>query len=118
MTWTLETERLDLRPMELGDLDAFAAVVGDPYAMRFYPKVFNRDMTRAWIERMQERYERDGIGLLSVIERATGEMIGDCGPAVQQTGHGMFVELGFCGSVSWATSSPGTDLPAMSSSHT
>ena len=55
MTWTLETERLDLRPMELGDLDAFAAVVGDPYAMRFYPKVFNRDMTRAWIERKQER---------------------------------------------------------------
>ena len=90
MTWTLETERLLLRPMELGDLDAFAAVVGDPYTMRFYPKAFDRDGARSWIERMQERYERDGFGLLSVVERATGEMIGDCGPAVEQTGHGGF----------------------------
>jgi RimJ/RimL family protein N-acetyltransferase len=70
-------------------------VVGDPYAMRFYPKPFDRSMARAWIERTQERYERDGFGLLSVVERATGEMIGDCGPAVQQTGHGTFVELGW-----------------------
>ncbi len=95
VTWTLETERLLLRPMEMGDLGAFAAVVGDPYAMRFYPRPFDRSMARAWIERTQERYERDGFGLLSVIERATGEMIGDCGPAVQQTGHGTFVELGW-----------------------
>jgi len=89
------TERLLLRPMELGDLDAFAPVVGDPYAMRFYPKPFDRASARTWIERMQERYERDGFGLLAVVERATGEMIGDCGPAVQQTGHGTFVELGW-----------------------
>jgi RimJ/RimL family protein N-acetyltransferase len=95
VTWTLETDRLHLRPMELDDLDAFAAVVGDPYAMRFYPKPFDRSMARLWIERTQERYERDGFGLLSVIERSSGEMIGDCGPAVQQTGHGAFVELGW-----------------------
>ena len=95
MTWTLETDRLHLRPMALDDLDAFAAVVGDPYAMRFYPKPFDRSMARLWIERTQERYERDGFGLLSVIERSSGEMIGDCGPAVQQTGHGAFVELGW-----------------------
>jgi RimJ/RimL family protein N-acetyltransferase len=95
VTWTLETKRLLLRPMELGDLDAFAVVVGDPYAMRFYPKPFNRDMTHTWIERMQERYERDGFGLLAVVERASSEMIGDCGPAMQQTSHGTFVELGW-----------------------
>jgi RimJ/RimL family protein N-acetyltransferase len=95
VTWTLETERLLLRPMEPADVDAFSLVVGDPYAMRFYPKPFDRDMTRTWIERMQERYERDGFGSLAVVERATGEMIGDCGPAVQQTGLGTFVELGW-----------------------
>jgi ribosomal-protein-alanine N-acetyltransferase len=95
VTWTLETERLVLRPMEIGDLDAFAEVVRDPYTMRFYPQAFDREAARGWIERMQERYERDGFGLLSVIERATGEMIGDCGPAMQQTGHGSFVELGW-----------------------
>lgn len=95
VTWHVETERLRLRPMSLDDLDAFAAVVGDPESMRFYPRPFDRPMARAWIERVGERYERDGIGLLAVVERATDEMIGDCGPMVQETGHGSFVELGW-----------------------
>jgi RimJ/RimL family protein N-acetyltransferase len=95
MTWHLETQRLLLRPMELDDLDAFALVVGDPIAMRFYPRPFDREMTRTWIVRVRDRYERDGIGLLAVVERATGEMIGDCGPMVMETGHGTHVELGW-----------------------
>jgi RimJ/RimL family protein N-acetyltransferase len=93
MTWHLETGRLLLRPIELDDLDAFALVVGDPIAMRFYPRPFDREMTRTWIARVRERYERDGVGLLAVVERATGEMIGDCGPMVMETGHGTHVEL-------------------------
>ena len=95
VTWNLETERLQLRPMSLDDLDAFFEVVVDPVSMRFYSRPFDRETTRAWIEWVQERYARDGIGLLAVVERATGEMIGDCGPMVQETGHGSFVELGW-----------------------
>ena len=95
MSWRLETERLQLRPMVPDDLDAFARVVGDPIAMRCYPEPFEREMTRVWIERVGERYERDGFALLAVVERVTGEMIGDCGPIVQETGHGTFVELGW-----------------------
>ncbi len=68
VTWHLETERLQLRPMSLDDLDAFAQVVGDPVSMRFYPRPFDREMARTWIERVQERYERDGFGLLAVVE--------------------------------------------------
>jgi RimJ/RimL family protein N-acetyltransferase len=81
--------------MELSDLDALASVVGDPYAMRFYAKPFDRDKTRAVIGGMRERYERDGFGLLAVVERATGETIGDCGPSVQETSRGRFAELGW-----------------------
>ena len=95
MTWHLETDRLQLRPLVLDDVDAFARVVGDPISMRFYPKPFDEDMTRMWIERMQERYARDGFGLLALVERVTGEMIGNCGPTLQETGHGAFVELGW-----------------------
>ena len=95
MTWHLETERLLLRPMELDDLDAFAMVVGDAGAMRFYPRPFDRMMAREWIVRVRERYECDGIGLLAVLEQDTGEMIGDCGPMVMETGHGTHVELGW-----------------------
>jgi RimJ/RimL family protein N-acetyltransferase len=52
-------------------------------------------MARDWIARVRERYDRDGIGLLAVVERGTGEMIGDCGPMMIETGHGRHVELGW-----------------------
>jgi len=95
MTWRLETDRLLLRPMVPGDLDGFLPVVNDPMSMRFYPSPFDREMARLWIERIGERYERDGFGLLAVIERETNEMVGDCGPMRMETGHGTFVELGW-----------------------
>lgn len=95
MTWDLETDRLLLRPMDPHDLDAFAEILGDPWSMRFYPRPFDRAMARAWIDRTRERYEGDGFGLLAVIERATGDVIGDAGPTMQETGHGRHVELGW-----------------------
>jgi ribosomal-protein-alanine N-acetyltransferase len=95
MSWHLETERLRLRPMSLDDLDALARVVGDPVSMRFYPRPFDREMTRAWIEAVAERYLRDGFGLLAVEEKATGEMIGDCGPMLMETSLGSCVEIGW-----------------------
>jgi [ribosomal protein S5]-alanine N-acetyltransferase len=93
VTWHLETERLLLRPMVPDDLDAFLPVVSDTVSMRFYPKPFDREMVLTWIERVQERYERDGFGLLAVVERETEEMVGDCGPVLMETDHGTFVEL-------------------------
>jgi RimJ/RimL family protein N-acetyltransferase len=63
--------------------------------MRFYPRPFDREMARAWIERTVQRYEHDEIGLLTVVEDATGEIIGDCGPTLQETDYGSFVELGW-----------------------
>ena len=95
MTWRLETERLLLRPLVPDDLDAFLPVVSDPWSMRFYPNPFDREKAHEWIKRVAERYERDGFGLLAVVERATGELIGDCGPMLMETGHGTFVELGW-----------------------
>ena len=71
MTWHLETERLALRPLVPDDLDAFLPVVSDPWSMRFYPKPFDREKAREWIERVEERYERDGFGLLAVVECET-----------------------------------------------
>lgn len=95
MTWLLDTPRLHLRPMRMDDLDAFSAVVSDPISMRFYPEPFDREQVRTWIERVGERYERDGFGLLAVVEEATGEMIGDCGPMIQPVHGEPHVEIGW-----------------------
>jgi RimJ/RimL family protein N-acetyltransferase len=92
---TIETERLRLRPLEMDDLDALHAIQSDPEHMRFYPHPFDRDETRDWIERMWERYERDGFALLAVEDRRTGAFLGNVGPMVQHVDGVDEVELGW-----------------------
>jgi RimJ/RimL family protein N-acetyltransferase len=79
----LETPRLALREMAIGDLDFVAAMLGHPEVMRFYPKVYSRDEARSWIERQLSRYTRDGHGLWLAEDRATGEPVGQVGLMTQ-----------------------------------
>jgi RimJ/RimL family protein N-acetyltransferase len=92
---TLETARLRLRPLRDADLEPLHAIQSDPEHMRFYPHPFSLDESRAWIERMQERYERDGLGLLAVEDRTTGEFLGNVGPCIQVVDGVDEVELGW-----------------------
>ena len=93
----LETDRLRLRALRAddSDLEALFAVLGDPESMRFYPAPFDREGTKRWIDRQLERYELDGFGLLVIEDRITGDVIGDCGPTVQEADGESFVELGW-----------------------
>ena len=63
--------------------------------MRFYPHPFSMDESREWIDRMRERYERDGFSLLAVEDRATGEFLGNVGPILQHVDGVDEVELGW-----------------------
>jgi len=95
MAIVLETERLLLRHLELGDADAIFAVIGDPIAMQYYPHAFTFEDAVRWIERNQQRYETDGYGLYAVILKASGEMIGDCGIARQVVDSQPQLEVGY-----------------------
>jgi [ribosomal protein S5]-alanine N-acetyltransferase len=91
----LETERLLIRRLREPDVDALHAVLGDAETMRYYPAPFDRDGCAAWIEDSIERYARDGFGLYGLELRATGELIGDCGPAVRAIEGVDEVEMGW-----------------------
>jgi len=91
----LETARLRLRPLAMSDVDALNAIQSDPHHMRFYPHPFSLDESREWIEKMRERYERDGFALLAVEDRETGEFLGNVGPVVQHVDDVDEVELGW-----------------------
>lgn len=78
-TAIIETERLRLRPYTTEDLDALAAIVGDPITMSFWPQPFTRENTSAWIERSLSSYRTHGFGRWPVILREEGRMVGDCG---------------------------------------
>ena len=91
----LATPRLRLRPLEGSDADALHAIQSDPEHMRFYPHPFSMDETRAWIERMRDRYEEVGFGLLAVEDRASGEFLGNVGPVGQRVDGIDEIELGW-----------------------
>jgi len=91
----LETERLSLRPYRREDIDDLHAMFSDPEHMRFYPKPFNREGTRTWVERQLDGYQTRGFALWIVEDRRTGEFIGTAGPALLQVEGADEVEIGW-----------------------
>jgi len=91
----IETARLLLRPLTMGDLDALHEILGDPKSMAHYPQPFSYDKTRRWIAWNIENYETYGFGLWAVTLKETGLFIGDCGITMQQIGCEKLPEIGY-----------------------
>jgi ribosomal-protein-alanine N-acetyltransferase len=91
----LETPRLILRQMSLADLDFMATMLVDPEVMRFYPKCYSRDEAAAWIRRQEDRYAKHGHGGWLVLNKKSGQPIGQVG-LLQQTVEGVEMkEVGY-----------------------
>jgi [ribosomal protein S5]-alanine N-acetyltransferase len=90
----LESPRLLLRQLTPGDLPALHAVLGDPANMVWYPQPLSLHEVRAWIARQQSRYP-SGAGLLGLVLKDTGALIGDCGPVWQEADRGPELEIGY-----------------------
>jgi len=91
----LETERLTLRQFTDDDADAIFAIIGDPIAMQYYPRSFSREDAAEWIERNLRRYVNDEYGLLAVVLKSSGKVIGDCGLSWQLADGEPVLELGY-----------------------
>jgi [ribosomal protein S5]-alanine N-acetyltransferase len=90
----LETPRLLLREMTADDVPSLHAVLGDPENMAWYPHPLSEPEVTAWIGRQMERYP-SGTGLLGLILKETGELIGDCGPVWQEVEGVAELEIGY-----------------------
>ncbi|MBB6147206.1 RimJ/RimL family protein N-acetyltransferase [Silvibacterium bohemicum] len=90
----IETDRLLLRPLTSADEPALAAILGDAETMLWYPHPLTRDEVGEWIERQLGRYE-NGSGLLGLVEKRTGELIGDCGAVWQDVEGVAELEIGY-----------------------
>ena len=91
---TLATARLLLRPLTPEDEAALGAVLSDAETMRWYPRPFTGDEVQAWIARQMGRYG-EGWGLLGMVEKATGRLIGDCGAVWQEVEGRAELEIGY-----------------------
>ena len=79
----LETERIVLRRLVPGDLDALAAIQRDPEVMRFLGGPRSRALTRERLGWIIEAEREHGYGLWATTLRADATLIGRCGLIVQ-----------------------------------
>lgn len=90
----LHTPRLLLRELTPQDAPALLPILGDPDNMRFYARAFTPEEIASGIERQIERY-RSGTGLLGMIMKETGALVGDCGPVWQEVDGRRELEIGY-----------------------
>jgi RimJ/RimL family protein N-acetyltransferase len=97
----LETTRLALRELNLGDLDFVAAMLAHPEVMEFWPNIYQRDEAEAWIRKSQSRYASDGFGYWLALDKTSGQPIGQAGllrqevNGVAETGIGYIIHRPF-----------------------
>lgn len=76
----LETERLVLRIPEPEDRDGYAEMWGDPKVVRFLGRTtVTPDEVPAGIDRMLGHWERQGVGLFSVVRKDDDRLVGRVG---------------------------------------
>ncbi len=95
MAVILETSRLQLREMDLGDLDFVAGMLSHAEVMRYYPKLYSRAEAQAWVERQLQRYADHGHGLWLVLERSSGQPVGQVGLILQEVDDRVLPEIGY-----------------------
>ena len=91
----IETERLQLREMELDNIDALATILQDDRVMYAYNGAFSADETMAWLQKQFRRYADYGFGLWGVFLKDTGKMIGQCGITMQDFDDAQVPEIGY-----------------------
>lgn len=91
----IETERLILREYTREDFQALFEIMSDPETMQHYPKPFDAERTKDWIEWNLQNYKEYGFGLWAVVLKETGEFIGDCGITIQEIDRELLPEIGY-----------------------
>ena len=91
----IETERLLLREFTLNDFNALYEIMSDKETMQHYPKSFEEQRVKWWIEWNLLNYKKYGFGLWAVVLKETGELIGDCGLTIQSIDGVLLPEIGY-----------------------
>lgn len=91
----LETNRLYFREIRQADFKELCEILQDEEVMYAYEHAFSDEEVQTWLERQLQRYKDYGFGLWAVILKETGEMIGQCGLTMQNTGEREVIEVGY-----------------------
>ena len=93
---SIETVRLLLRPMHSDDFEALYQIFTDPRVMAsFDGELFTPARMHGWLNRNLAHQTEFGYGLFSVIRKADGLLIGDCGLEQMSIEGQSVAELGY-----------------------
>ncbi len=92
----LESKRLYTRPLEYSDIEIWNEFIQDEKATRLFPESMKKpDTASVWIKKQIERYSNNDFGLMALIDKESGDFIGQCGLLNQNLQTGNEVEIGY-----------------------
>ena len=91
----LETKRLVIREYTPDDFDALFEILSDSETMKYYPKPYDEDGVRRWINWCIDSYRQHGFGLWALELKDSGVFIGDCGISMQNIDGEILPEIGY-----------------------
>lgn len=91
----IETERLRIREYTPDDFDALREIITDAETMKYYPKPYDENGVRRWINWCIDSYKKHGFGLWALELKETGVFIGDCGVSMQCIDGENLPEIGY-----------------------
>ena len=91
----IETERLILREYTWDDFNDLYEILSCPITMSYYPKPYDEEGTKRWINWCLNSYKNEGFGLWAVCLKNSNKFIGDCGLSIQNIDGEKLPEIGY-----------------------
>lgn len=94
----LQTERLITRHLIEDDISLWAEFFEEPEAIEFFPMYHHKpceESATEWIERQRTRYANQEYGMQALIEKSTGNLVGQCGLIAKEIDGIPEVEVGY-----------------------
>lgn len=95
---SLSTERLNIRPLEKTDSEAWSAFFKNNDGLKFFSFDLSlpaEQLGNDWIEKQFLRYQENRFGHLALTDKQTGNLIGQCGLLLQEVDGKPEIEIGY-----------------------
>ena len=91
----IETDRFYLREYQESDYQDLSAIYQDPENMKYFGAPYDDKMMRRLMDWTFDNYKKYGFGFWAIVDKKSGEFIGDCGLSMQLIDGEWLPEIGY-----------------------
>ena len=92
----IDTKRLTARKLTMDDAETWLEFLQGEDSLEFLPfSGPTLEDSKQWMERQLDRYKKNNCGLMALIHKETGEMVGQCGVLKQEVEGKTEYEVGY-----------------------